>query len=104
MTWDETPPNEARVVWLRDPGTMDYARQTVVAHGHRKGRMAFRDFAVVGYSELRPDAPRCSDAGGFLRRVFWLKPYDRYFEPHGTYAHYEPAEAVDPKRVAPGQP
>jgi hypothetical protein len=104
VTWDETPPHEARVVWLIDPGEMSYVRSTVVAHRRRRGPIAFRGFTVVGYTELRPDARSCRDIGGFLRRVFWLKPYDRYFEPRGTYACDEPAEAVDPKRVAPGRP
>jgi hypothetical protein len=94
---------ECKIVWLRDPDAMPYVRQSSVQRPARRGRVSLysRDFTVVGWSELGPDAPRF--CGAFWRRVFWLKPYDRYFEPHGTYAADEPAEAVSPRDVQVGR-
>jgi hypothetical protein len=38
----------------------------------------------------------------FRRRVFWLLPHDRGSAPGGLYATGTPAEAVDPRTLAPG--
>ncbi|GHF56250.1 hypothetical protein GCM10010504_25520 [Streptomyces griseus] len=40
--------------------------------------------------------------GRFIRRVFWVKEYDRSEQPDGTYGTAAPSEAVDPRTVAPG--
>ncbi|MFD3537221.1 DUF6009 family protein [Streptomyces sp. NPDC058664] len=56
----------------------------------------------VGYSVLKPDAPSGDTTGRFVRRVFWVKDYDRSEQPDGTYKTSEPSEAVDPRTVAPG--
>jgi hypothetical protein len=34
--------------------------------------------------------------------VFWLLPHDRDTDPEGLYATGAPAEAVDPRTLAPG--
>ncbi|MBD2414430.1 hypothetical protein H6H01_27660 [Nostoc calcicola FACHB-3891] len=36
-----------------------------------------------------------------MRRVFYLCPEDRYFDPEGTYKHGAPPEAIDPLTVSP---
>jgi hypothetical protein len=91
---------ENRIVWVINPDTMPYVRESTVIRPQRSGRVALHSFKVVGWAELQPDAPRF--CGGFWRRVFWLKSYDRYFEPDGTYATDRPCEAVDPRLIRAG--
>ncbi|MFJ2098373.1 DUF6009 family protein [Streptomyces anulatus] len=55
----------------------------------------------VGCSVLKSDAPS-GDTGRFVRRVFWVKDYDRSEQPDGMYKTSAPSEAVDPRTVAPG--
>lgn len=89
---------ESRIVWLVPLDRLPkYVRQSVQALPRRRGlswqkRHFLLPGRIVGYSELRPDAP--SDAPGeFVRRVFWLKSHDPY---GGGGA---PAESVDPRTV-----
>jgi hypothetical protein len=37
----------------------------------------------------------------FSRRVFWLLPHDRASRPEGLYAKSAPAQAGDPRTLAP---
>ncbi|HEX8913558.1 MAG TPA: DUF6009 family protein [Humisphaera sp.] len=90
--------DEARVVWAPgfDPASARYVREVVSEHeGRRVGRVRWNG-REVGWTELRPGAPR---RGSFFhRRVFWLAAHDPY---EGSGA---PVEAVDPLTVAPGRP
>ena len=87
---------EARIVWLRPVETLPrYVREIVHQIPRRVGISRRRHPGIVGYSELRPEAP-ADFPGVFSRRVFWLADHDPY-EGGGA-----PCEAVDPLTVAPG--
>jgi hypothetical protein len=54
---------------------------------------------VVGYAKGGEEARGM--AGYFLRRLFWLKLYDRALDLGGPYRTGVPVEAVDPRTVRP---
>jgi hypothetical protein len=94
---------EAELVWLEDVGALDYVRQSLDRLPTRRGRPAYhRDGRMVGYAVLGPQAKASRSSGTFRRRVFWLLPHDRDSEPGGLYASSAPAEAIDPRTLAPG--
>lgn len=95
--------HEAALVWLEDIRGLDYVRQSLDRLPTRGGRPAYhRDGRMVGYAQLGPDAKPSRSSGTFRRRVFWLLPHDRDTDPQGLYSTGAPAEAVDPRTVAPG--
>jgi len=95
--------NEERLVWLEDVDGLDYVRESRVVRTRRSGNLVWRgEGRLVGYAELRPDAPGIGPQA-FERRVFWLKDHDRDSSPDGPFATGTPAEAVDPRTVAVGQ-
>ncbi|MGW6943795.1 DUF6009 family protein [Streptomyces xanthophaeus] len=96
--------HEEQIVWTEDVGSFDYVRQTVAdLSTTRQKPVAWRGTGRrVGYSVLKPDAPSKDAPGRFVRRVFWVKEYDRSEQPDGTYKTSAPSEAVDPRTVAPG--
>jgi hypothetical protein len=108
---------EARVVWLEDPAGLSYVREQAVWVPTRRGRVAWRRVdaspagaRLVGYTELRPDAPRertwGDDPRRFRRRVFYVLAHDRDgVAPAPVMARpHAPREGVDPSTVAPGEP
>ena len=96
---------EERIVWDEDVDVLDYVRETVALAGTRGRPVPWRgEGRRVGYAVLAPDAENNGSPGRFLRRVFFLKDYDRDSDPGGTYSHGAPSEAVDPRTVAPGVP
>jgi hypothetical protein len=95
--------HEADLVWLEDISTLDYVRQSLDRLPTRRGKPAYhRDGRMVGYAVLGPGAKPSRSSGTFRRRVFWLLPHDRDTDPEGLYATGAPAEAVDPRTLAPG--
>ncbi|WP_327358763.1 DUF6009 family protein [Streptomyces sp. NBC_01304] len=95
--------NEAELVWLEDTSDLDYVRQSLDRLPSRRGKPAYhRDGRMVGYAMLGPGAKASRSSGTFRRRVFWLLPHDRDTAPGGLYASGAPAEAVDPRTLAPG--
>lgn len=95
--------HEADFVWLEDPRHLDYVRQSLDRLPTRSGRPAYRrDGRMVGYALLGAQAKPSRSSGTFRRRVFWLLPHDRDTDPAGLYASGAPAEAVDPRTLAPG--
>ncbi|MFE1444569.1 DUF6009 family protein [Streptomyces sp. NPDC058739] len=95
--------HEVGFVWLEDIAGLDYVRQSLDRLPTRRGRPAYhRDGRMVGYALLSPRAKPSRSSGTFRRRVFWLLPHDRDTEPKGLYAAGAPAEAVDPRTLAPG--
>jgi hypothetical protein len=95
--------HEVALVWLEEIGDLDYVRQSLDRLPTRRGRPAYhRGGRMVGYAQLGPGAKPSRSSGTFRRRVFWLLPHDRDTEPDGLYASGAPAEAVDPRTVAPG--
>lgn len=94
--------HEAEIVWLEDIEALDYVRQSLDRLPTRRGRPAYhRDGRMVGYALLGPQAKASRSSGTFRRRVFWLLPHDRDSDPGGLYAGSAPAEAVDPRTLAP---
>lgn len=95
--------HEAELVWLeKDVDQLDYVRQSLDRLPTRKAKPPYhRDGRMVGYAILGPDAKASRASGTFRRRVFWLLPHDRDSEPEGLYAKSAPAEAVDPRTLAP---
>jgi hypothetical protein len=95
--------HEADFVWLEDMSALDYVRQSLDRLPTRRGKPAYhRDGRMVGYALLGPGAKPSRSSGTFRRRVFWLLPHDRDTDPEGLYATGAPAEAVDPRTLAPG--
>jgi len=90
---------ESEIIWRIPPKDIPYVRHLfkycsnpdkLIRHGNRR---------IAGYAILRPGLT-CEM--GYLRRVFYLCPEDRYFEPEGTYKRGVPMEAIDPLTVATG--
>lgn len=96
--------DEVRLVWQMDISRMDYVRESPTLERCSSGRVTCpaADGVVVGWTEVRRDSYPGRDLASdpYIRRVFWLKPYDRALEPDGTYADDCPSEAVDPYTVA----
>ncbi len=92
--------DEEEIVWLIDPATMPYVRECIALVSSRQRPLKkCNGYQVVGYAVLPAATPGRS---WFKRRCFWLKEYDRYYQPAGTYSVGTPAEGVDPLTVAPG--
>jgi hypothetical protein len=88
--------HEARIVWLRPLEALPrYVREVEYEIPRRVGISRGRHPGVVGYAELRPDAPAVLP-GTFRRRVFTVAPWDPYA---GGGC---PCEGVDPRTVRPG--
>lgn len=100
---DDELSHEAELVWFEDIDALDYVRQSLDRLPTRRGRPAYhRDGRMVGYALLGPQAKASRSSGTFRRRVFWLLPHDRDSDPGGLYASSAPAEAIDPRTLAPG--
>ena len=97
---------EERIVWLEDVDALDYVRQALfLTHRRRARPSGWRIGRLVGYAELRRDAPNDGACYVFARRVFYLMGGDRDAEPGGVYSrHNAPMEAVDPRTVLAGEP
>jgi hypothetical protein len=102
--------DELAIVWLVDPSKFAYVRELHFDAFHSRAgnpskllKDCLEHFAVlVGYSVLKPSAR--SDCGTWTRRFWWLKDYDRHFDPGGRYADWFPTEAVDPLTIRAGHP
>jgi hypothetical protein len=100
---DDEIVHEVALVWLEDVSKLDYVRQSLDRLPTRRSKPAYhRDGRMVGYALLGPEAKASRSSGTFRRRVFWLLPHDRDTDPDGLYATGAPAEAVDPRTLAPG--
>jgi hypothetical protein len=113
LTEAQTLSAEVGIVWIESPAGHDYVRETFYPCDSPDGPPDFdgcRDTVenpgkpgtrrIVGYSTLSPDA----FGPPWLRRIFWLKPYDRTDDPNGTYRRgNKPWEGVDPLTVRPGE-
>ena len=91
---------EKSIVWLEDVATLPYVRVKLVRTARsRRGPISFGDGGrVVGYAKLTPNALRCPETKGYVRRVFYLKATDLL----GSDASI-PASAYDPKSLFPGE-
>ncbi len=90
---------EKSIVWLEDAESLPFVRVKMVRTAtSRRGPISFGDAGrVIGYAKLTPNAPRCPETNGYVRRVFYLKADDP--------THYDapiPAAAFDPSTIMPG--
>ncbi|MFC0843262.1 MULTISPECIES: DUF6009 family protein [Streptomyces] len=100
---DDEISHETELVWLEDISGLDYVRQSLDRLPTRRSKPAYhRDGRMVGYALLGPKAKASPSSGTWRRRVFWVLPHDRDSEPDGLYATGAPAEAIDPRTLAPG--
>ncbi|MEV0693860.1 DUF6009 family protein [Streptomyces sp. NPDC050388] len=100
---DDEIRDENELVWLEDIEDLDYVRQSLDRLPTRCGKPAYhRDGRMIGYAQLGLRAKASRSSGTFRRRVFWLLPHDRDTDPGGLYATGAPAEAIDPRTLAPG--
>jgi len=100
---DDEIRDESELVWLEDIEALDYVRQSLDRLPTRCGKPAYhRDGRMIGYAQLGVRAKASPSSGTFRRRVFWLLPHDRDTDPGGLYATGAPAEAIDPRTLAPG--
>ncbi|MFF3994441.1 DUF6009 family protein [Streptomyces cyaneofuscatus] len=101
ITEDEIS-HEIELVWLEETADLDYVRQSLDRLPTRRGKPPYhRDGRMIGYALLSSRAKASRSSGTFRRRVFWLLPHDRDTQPQGLYATGAPAEAVDPRTLAP---
>ncbi|MFD4144386.1 DUF6009 family protein [Streptomyces sp. NPDC058572] len=100
ITEDEIS-HEADIVWLEDTTRLDYVRQSLVRLNGRRSKPADHPGRMIGYAQLGPTAKASRASGTFRRRVFWLALRDRDSDPDGVYATGAPAEAIDPRTLAP---
>lgn len=92
--------HEEDVVWLEDPGKLDYVRQALDKTRRRNTKPPYaRDGRMVGYALLDDQAEPDPDSGLYRRRVFFLLPHDRDSLPNGLYQEGAPGEAVDPRTI-----
>ncbi len=97
--------HEAGVVWLEDPGRLDYVRQALDKTKRRDTPPPYaRDGRMVGFALLDVKASPDPDSGLYRRRVFFLLSHDRDSMPDGLYREGAPGEAVDPRTIEPGKP
>jgi hypothetical protein len=94
---------EAEIVWLEDISNMDYVREGNWSRTrpYCKPPKSDKTQTVVGYSVLKPGI-KSALGDVYMRRVFTLRPEDRFYDSSGIYQADSPAEAVDPKTVQPG--
>ncbi|MBV2353846.1 transcription factor [Streptomyces sp. J2-1] len=94
--------HEAEIRWLEEIDGLDYVRQSLDRLPTRTARPAYhRPGRMVGYALLVVGARSSRSSGTFRRRVFWLLPHDRDSAPAGLYETGAPAEAIDPRTLAP---
>ena len=90
---------EKSIVWLEDAELLPFVRVKMVRTVRsRRGPISFGDSVrVVGYAKLTPNAPRCADTNGYVRRVFYLKSDD--LDDGRTSI---PSSSYDPVTIMPG--
>jgi len=99
--------DEDKIIWLRNRDSlarMGYVRESMLLCPIRTGPVkAVKGEMLVGYAVLKKTAARANE-GGFCRRIFTLRPEDRFCDPKGLFQDYVPPEAVDPLFVQAGKP
>ena len=97
--------NEIDIIWLYDPKDFEYVRQAFRTGWDEPPTQA--DFELdgeilVGYAIISEN--QSATLRWENHRVFFLKSYDRYYQPQGVYKIGCPLEAVDPLTIKPGFP
>ncbi|OPY51518.1 MAG: hypothetical protein A4E49_02234 [Methanosaeta sp. PtaU1.Bin112] len=99
--------DEEKIIWLRDHAAlaaMDFVRERWMICLIRTGPiMAPPGETLIGYSVLKKTAAK-TDERGFRRRIFTLRPEDRYRDEGGGLQNELPPDAVDPLLTEAGKP
>jgi glyoxylase-like metal-dependent hydrolase (beta-lactamase superfamily II) len=99
--------DEDKIVWLKDRealARMDYVRERWLLCPLRTGPVkAAPGEVLIGYAVLKKTAAK-ADEKSFCRRIFTLRPEDRFCDPKGDFRDSMPPEAVDPLLVEAGKP
>ena len=99
--------DEDKIIWLKDRDAlarMGYVRERWLLCPIRTGPVkAPQDEMLIGYAVLKKTAAK-ADEKGFCRRIFILRPEDRFCNPKGAFQDSMPPEAVDPLFVEAGKP
>jgi hypothetical protein len=98
---------EDRIIWLKDRESLakiGYVRESCQESDIRTGPVKAPEGEVlIGYSVLKKSAVKDPE-NGFCRRIFTLKPGDRYYDPKGDFRYSVPPGAVDPLQVQARKP
>jgi hypothetical protein len=99
--------NEDKIVWLKNHeamASMGYVREKIQLCKIRTGPVKPPEGEfLIGYAVLKKTTEN-TDGKGFYRRIFTLRPIDRYYRPKGDFQKSVPPEAVDPLSVRAGKP
>jgi glyoxylase-like metal-dependent hydrolase (beta-lactamase superfamily II) len=99
--------DEDKIVWLKDRDAlarMNYVREKWLLCPIRTGPVkAAPGEMLIGYAVLKKTTAK-TDEKGFCRRIFTLRPEDRFCDPKGDFQDSMPPEAVDPLLVEAGKP
>ena len=95
--------DEDRIIWLRDRdalASMGYVRERWRLSSIRTGPVkAPPGEMLIGYAVLKKTAEKSGEKG-FFRRIFTLRPEDRFYDPEGIFRDCMPPGAVDPLKAA----
>jgi hypothetical protein len=99
--------NEIDIVWLDDPTKYRYLREQKAFTTQPRAKIAInKDDILIGYAV----SAKNKDRGAYFRRFWFLRKYDRDFEPSGIYGKLTfqrgpaPTEAVLPNTIEVGKP
>lgn len=100
--------DEEKMVWLRDHDSlaaMDFVREGWLICPIRTGPVRARPGeTLIGYAVLKKSAAKTNEKG-FCRRIFTLRPEDRFRAHGGGGLQNElPTDAVDPLLIEAGKP
>jgi hypothetical protein len=98
---------EDRIIWLANRESlakMGYVRERIQIAPIRTGPVRPpKGEELIGYAVLKQTAA-AEHGKGFKRRIFTLKPVDRYYDPQGIFKDCVPPEAIDPLKVQAARP
>jgi hypothetical protein len=89
------------IVWMEDPLQFTYLRERKYTSNHRtipvKKILFCEQKRIIGYEIIS------HKRGMYNFRLWWLKTYDRDFDPEGAYKYNQPYEAVIPSSIESGK-
>jgi hypothetical protein len=104
---NSTYEDEDRIIWLKGRDAlarMDYVRERWLLCSLRTGPVkAPPGETLIGYAVLKKTTAK-TDEKGFCRRIFTLRPEDRFCNLKGALRDSMTAEAIDPLLVEAGKP
>ena len=99
--------DEEKIIWLKNRDALartGYVRERWLFCPIRTGPVKAPPGEMpIGYAVLKKTAAK-GDEKGFCRRIFTMRPEDRFWDPKGVFQVSVPQEAVDPLFVEAGKP